>query len=193
MIIKQYLPFRFSREGCIPDRIFLQFCGETAAVCEEILLSRKKTAHFYLAKDGCVMAFTPLSAAANLLGPTGEPAPEMPQFPAARRGILILIEGKEKILSEEQKEPLIRLLKGIQKEILRIYGEKFAFCRGSLCSDTDTLPLDELLDQANFRGEERVLFRVKTGNYRHRRDAEDSVERLQRAGIAAYITEVRET
>ncbi len=190
MIIKQYLPFRFSREGYIPDRLHLQFYEGGASVCEEDLLCRKKTAHYHLSTDGTVTALTPLSAAANLLGPAGELMAPVKETPEARRGILILIEGKDRQLSEEQKEPLIRLLKGIQKEVIRIYGETFPFCRKAVTADRE-LPLEELLDQGLLQREDRTLFRVQTGNYRTRKDAEDSVERLQRAGIAAYITEVR--
>lgn len=191
MIIKQHLPFRYSREGFVPNRIVLQFHEQTAEICREMLLKTKKTAHFYLAENGCITAFTPLFAAANLLGPVGSSEPDTSQCAIPRGGILILIEGKDKKLSDEQKEPLIRLLKKIQKEVLRIYGERFIFSRESLCTDGD-LPLEELLDLGNYQGEERTLFRVQTGSYRHRKDAEDSIERLQKAGIAAYISEVRQ-
>lgn len=192
MIIKQYLPFLFSREGYIPDRIVLKFCDNSEESCRKDLETRKKTAHYYLASDGCITALTPLSAAANLLGSVGETGEKSQEIPQGRRGILILMEGDGK-LSEEQKTPLIRLLKTVQKEVLRIYGQNFDFCRETLLTDPNvTLPLEEILDEGLYRGRERSLFRVQTGSYRHRKDEEDSIERLQRAGIAAYITEVRE-
>ncbi len=187
MIIKHYLPFRFSREGVLPDRLYLQFFDGNREECQRRLSDKKKTAHYHLSADGTVTALAPLSSAANWLGAVnGKPEDE---FSPPRRGILILIEGSTNALTEDQKEPLIRLLKGIQKEILRIYGERFDFCRKTLLCDDD-LPVEELLEQGLFQGEHRTLFRVQTGNYRTRRDAEDSIERLQRAGIAAYITEV---
>ncbi len=190
MIIKQYLPVRFSREGYIPDRIYLQFFDGDEQICQTQLSERNKTAHYHLSKEGTVTALTPISGAANLLGPLGDRQGIQGSVSPARRGILILIEGAEPLLSEEQREPLIRLLKGIQKEVLRIYGERFNFCRDTVLCDKD-LPLEDLLDRGLFQGEEKTLFRVQTGSYRNRRDAEDSVERLQRAGIAAYITEVK--
>lgn len=190
MIIKRYLPFRFSREGYIPDRIYLQFFEGTVEDCEKHLSDRNKTAHYYLSEDGTVTVLTPVSGAANLLGPLGDPQGLQGSVSPARRGILILIEGNGSSLSEPQREPLIRLLKGIQKEVLRIYGERFNFCRDTVICDKE-IPLEDLLDRGLFQGEEKTLFRVQTGSYRNRRDAEDSVERLQRAGIAAYITEVK--
>lgn len=189
MIIKQYLPFRFSREGYLPDRIYLQFFDGDAQTCQAQLSDNKKTAHYHLSQDGTVTALTPISGAANLLGPIYDGQAEKDEVSPARRGILILMEGNNRSLSEDQMEPLIRLLKGIQKEIFRIYGERFDFCRKTVICD-GKIPLEELLDRGLLQGEEKTLFRVQTGNYRNRRDAEDSVERLQRAGIAAYITEV---
>lgn len=187
MIIKQYLPFRFSREGYLPDRLYLQFFDGNAEECQKQLSDKSKTAHYHLSADGTVTALTPLSAAANMLGAIYDGNND--EVSPARRGILILIEGKKKSLAEFQQEPLIRLLKRIQKEVLRIYGERFDFCRKAVICD-ENLPLEDILEQGLFQEEERTLFRVQTGNYRTRRDAEDSVERLQRAGIAAYITEV---
>ncbi len=187
MIIKQYLPFRFSREGYLPHRLHLQFFDGNAETCQKQLSESKKTAHYHLSTDGTITALTPLSAAANMLGAIHNGNED--SISSARRGILILIEGKSKSLTNQQQEPLIRLLKGIQKEVLRIYGERFDFCRKTVICD-ENLPLEDILEQGLFQGEERTLFRVQTGNYRTRRDAEDSVERLQRAGIAAYITEV---
>lgn len=191
MIIKQYLPYRFSREGCIPDRIVLRRCDQSAEECIATLTEGKKTAHFHLGLDGCITALTPLSCAANLLGPTGrDPAPESNELPLGRRGILILTECRN-FLSEEQKEPLIRLLKRIQKEALRIYGVRFPFCREGLIQDSTPLcPSEELLEQALYCSDTTRVFRVLTGSYRNRRDAEESVQRLSSVGIAAYITEV---
>lgn len=192
MIIKQYLPFRFSREGCIPDRIVLKRCDQSAEECIAQLTEGKKTAHFHLGNDGCITALTPLSCAANLLGPTGrDPAPESNEFPLGRRGILILTECRDSALREEQKEPLVRLLKRIQKEVLRIYAVRFPFCRDALIQDpTPLYSTEELLEQALYCSDRARVFRVLTGSYRNRRDAEESVQRLSSAGIAAYITEV---
>lgn len=192
MIIKQYLPFRFSREGCIPDRIYLQACPRNAEKCREHLDGTRKTAHYHISAEGCVTAFTPLSAAANLLGPTGtDPAPQTEELPSARRGILILAETKTGTISEEQKEPLIRLLKNLQKELFRIYGEPFYLCSHSLCVDPKLISKEELLEQAYCTLMDAPRFRVQTGCYLHRRDAEEKVEQLTAAGIAAYVTEVR--
>lgn len=187
MIIKQYLPFRFSREGYLPDRLYLQFFDGNAEECQNILSGQKKTAHYHLSADGTITALTPLSAATNLLGSISGGSDDT--ISPARRGILILIEGRTKTLTKSQQEPLIRLLKMVQKEVLRIYGERFDFCRKAVICD-ENLPLEDILEQGLFQGGEKTLFRVQTGNYRTRRDAEDSIERLQRAGIAAYITEV---
>ena len=187
MIIKRYLPFRFSREGYLPDRLHLQFFDGSAEQCEEQLTARNKTAHYHLSKEGIITALTPISAAANLLSAIQEvPGSEEPS--PARRGILILIEGNA--LCPEQTEPLLRLLKGIQKEFRRIYGESFPFCRGNLVYN-ESLPVEELLEQGFFPGDSRTLFRVQTGTYKNRKDAEESIQRLQRAGIAAYVTEVK--
>lgn len=187
MIIKEYLPFRFSREGYLPDRMILQFFDGNRDHCKKVLSEKKKTAHYHLSADGIITALSPLSGAANLLGPIFEEGLEHP-ISDARRGILILVEGKQ-ALTKEQKEPLIRLLKNIQKEILRIYGEPFDFCRKTVICDKN-LPLEELLEYGLYQRDDRTVFRVQTGNYRTYRDAEESVVRLQRAGIAAYITEV---
>lgn len=187
MIIKRYLPFRFSREGYLPDRLHLQFFDGSAEQCEEQLTKRNKTAHYHLSKDGTVTALTPISAAANLLGAIHQ-TPKSEEISPARRGILILIEGTS--LCQEQTEPLIRLLKGIQKEFRRIYGESFPFCRENLVWQ-EPLPVEELLEQGFLPGDFRALFRVQTGTYKSQKDAEDSIERLQRAGIAAYVTEVK--
>ena len=193
MIIKQYLPFRFSREGYIPDRIHLQTCLRDAEKCGEFLKQNRKTVHYHLSEDGSVTALTPLSAAANLLGPTGrDPAPSSEEIPAARRGILILAEAKDGKLSEEQKNSLIRLIKNIQREFLRIYGEPFDLCRRSLRLPPDLLSEEELLEEAYCPVQDTPRFRVQTGSYLHRRDAEEKIEQLTAAGIAAYITEVRE-
>lgn len=190
MIIKQHLPFRYSREGCIPDRILLRPCAQNREECRNELEKQKKTAHFHLSAEGTVTALTPLSAAANLLGPTGiDPAPQSKDLPHARRGILILIEGEG--LKNGQKEPLIRLLKGIQKEFFRIYGEVFPFRRSNLICDPTVYCAEELLEEGIFCPEDLPRFRVQTGSYRDRREAERKVEALCAAGIAAYVTEVR--
>ncbi len=182
MIIKQYLPFRASREGWIPDRLYVQFIPQDATQLSEELTRRTKTVHYHLSNDGTVTALTPLSAAATYLNQT-EDTEDSP----AKRGILVMIQGEK--ITEEQREPLLRLLKGIQKEILRIYGEAFPFCRERIRSDRELSP--EILELGYLEPKNPLLFRVQTGNYRTRKDAEDSVERLQKAGIAAYITEVR--
>lgn len=191
MILKHYLPFRFSREGCIPDRIVLRPCKSNGTDCEKELTDRKKAAHYHIARDGCITALTPLSAAANLLGPTGtDPNPSENELPLGRRGILILTEGED--LGKEQKEPLIRLLKRIQQEIGRIYGSSFPFCRRNLLCDPTAYPTEELLEEGKIPGEGALRFRVQTGSYRLRKEAEERVMLLAAAGIAAYITEVRE-
>ena len=187
MIIKQYLPFRFSREGYLPDQLYLRFFDGNTEECQKQLSDKQKTAHYHLSVDGTITALTPLSAAANFLGSIYGGKEE--EISPARRGILILIEGKTKSITKFQLEPLIRLLKMVQKEVLRIYGERFDFCRKTVICD-ENLPLEDILEQGLFQGEEKTLFRVQTGNNRTRQDAEDSIERLQRAGIAAYITEV---
>lgn len=191
MIIKNYLPFRFSREGCIPDRLILRPCKEDAQACFHQLREQKKTAHYHLGKDGSITALTPLSCAANLLGPTGtDPDPQGQEIPLARRGILILTEGER--LCEEQWEPLIRLLKRIQKEQLRIFGEAFPFCRRTLLCDPNRYKAELLLELGLCKTEGPLRFRVQTGCYGSRQDAEERVNLLSQAGIAAYITEVRE-
>ncbi len=183
MIFKQYLPFRFSRDGWIPNRLRLHFVKGSAQAWETELNHIKKTAHYYMAKDGTVTALTPLSAAATYLGSLakGEDSP-------GKQGILVLIEGEE--CSKEQQESLLRLLKRIQQEVLRIYGEPFPFCRERITAD-GTLPLEELLEEGYVVPEDQTLYRVQTGTYRTKDLAEDSIERLQKAGIAAYITEVK--
>ncbi len=191
MTIKNYLPFRYSREGCIPDRMVLRPCNEGAEACINTLTDRKKTAHFHLGTDGTVTALTPISGAANLLGPTGnDPNPSANDLPMGRRGILILVEGE--VLSEQQTEALIRLLRRIQQEVFRIYGDPFPFSRRNLICDPTFFPVEKLLEDALFQPDDTPRFRVQTGSYRHRRDAEARVEALTQAGIAAYITEVRE-
>jgi len=191
LIIKRYLPFRFSREGCIPDRIVLRPCLKNAEECVKELERQRKTAHYHLAEDGTVTALTPLSAAANLLGPTGtDPNPGSRELPAGRRGILILTEGDG--LKQGQKQPLIRLLKSIQKEVFRIYGEAFPFCRRNLLCDPSVFCAEELLEEGVYHPGDLPRFRVQTGSYLDRREAEKKVEALCSAGIAAYITEVRE-
>ncbi len=189
MIIKDYLPFRFSREGYVPDRLYLQFFDGNSSECFRHLSEQKKTAHYHLAKDGTVTVLTPLSSAANLLGPIRDNKNDTP-VSAARRGVLILAEGTEGILCDEQRDPLIRLLKRIQKEVLRIYGERFPLCHQGFFCDGKFSP-EDLLEEGILPEEEKTLFRVQTGSYQNRRDAEDRVEQLQRAGIAAYITEVK--
>lgn len=190
MMIKRYLPFRISREGYVPNRLHLKFVTGDGDFWEKKLSEQKKTVHYHLAKDGTVTAFSPLSSATTFLGPLQTSLAEREKVSEARRGILILVESDEKNCTEEQAEPLIRLLKGIQKEIFRLYAEPFElsrdriFCDGEIC-------LEELLELSYLGIPEQTLFRVKTGNYRTRTDAEDSVQRLQRAGIAAYIEEVR--
>ena len=181
MMIKRYLPFRFSREGYVPNRLHLKFVAGDGDFWEKELSQKKKTAHYHLAKDGTVTVFSPLSSAATLLGPLQISAANREQVSEARRGILILVESNDCRCTEEQMQPLIRLLKGIQKEIFRIYAEPFDLCRDRIFCDGD-LCLEEVLE---------LSYRVKTGNYRTRTDAENGVERLQRAGIAAYIEEVR--
>ena len=191
MIIKNYLPFRYVREGCIPDRLVLRPCKEDAEACFERLQGQKKTAHFHLGRDGNITALTPLSCAANLLGPTGtDPAPSGQDLPLARRGILILTEGDT--IGEEQRDPLLRLVKRIQKEHLRIFGEAFPFCRKNLLCDPEIYSPDLLLELGACKEEGPLRFRVQTGCYRSRKDAEERVSLLTNAGIAAYITEVRE-
>ncbi len=194
MIIKEYLPFRYSREGCVPDQIIFKQCKHTAEQCKTNLLDQKRTAHFHIGEDGCITAWTPLSAAANLLGPTGtDPDPASEQLPLARRGILILIETKNGNICKDQWEPLLRLLKRIQKEVFRIYGIPFPFSRNHLILDSDvSIPLETLLEDAVYYPEYSRIFRVLTGSYRNRREAEESIQRLSNAGIAAYITEVTE-
>lgn len=186
MIIKRHLPFRYSREGCIPDRLFLQFSNETAEEAERRLKEEKKTVHFFLGKDGVITAFTPLTQAANELGPSAQ-TPEG-DLSRARRGILIRIEGDR--WSRARQEPLLRLIKRIQKEILRIYGESFPLTRETV-TYPEGFPIEEILELGRWEGERKRLFRVQTGQYQTRRDAEESLERLAQAGIAGYITEVR--
>lgn len=185
MIVKRRLPFRHSREGYAPDRLYLRFCPATAEETEKELIRTQKTAHYYLSADGTVTDFAPLSTAANHLSPL---FPEgMEEVSPARRGILILIEGKK--LNRAQKEPLIRLLKGIQKEVFRIYGFPFPFRRNALFAEGG-LPIEELLEEGYLPREDRKLYRVQTGCYRSRREAEERIEGLGTAGIAAYITEI---
>ena len=192
MILKHYLPFRFSREGCFPDRIVLRPCNKNGEESEKELTEQKKAAHYHLDRNGNVTALSPLSAASNLLGPTGnDPAPLENDLPLGRRGILILTEGEA--LCEMQKEPLIRLLKRIQKEIYRIYGHAFPFSRRNILCDPSAYPIEELLEEGYLPPESNTRFRVQTGSYSQRRDAEERVLRLAAAGIAAYITEVRES
>lgn len=186
MIIKRHLPFRYSREGCIPDRLFLQFSNETAEETERRLNEEKKTVHFFLGKDGVITAFTPLTQAANELGPSAQTSED--NLSQTRRGILIRIEGTH--WNKAQQEPLFRLIKRIQKEILRIYGEPFSLSRGTV-SYPEGFPVEEILELGCWEGERKRLFRVQTGQYQTRRDAEESLERLAQAGIAGYITEVR--
>ncbi len=185
MIVKRRLPFRHSREGYAPDRIHLRFCQTSADETERELIRTQKTAHYHLSSNGTVTDFAPLSAAANRLSPL---FPEgMAEVSPARRGILILIEGKE--LNREQKQPLIRLLKGIQKEVFRIYGFPFPFRRDAFFAEGG-LPVEELLEEGYLPREDRKLYRVQTGCYRSRREAEERIEGLSTAGIAAYITEI---
>ena len=189
MIIKQYHPFRVSREGYIPDRLHLKFFEGNAEECLEQLSRRQKSAHYHVAVDGTVTALSPLSAAATVLSSLWEGEAE-DEVSAARRGILILIESNGRALSEAQAEPLFRLLKSIQKQIIRIYGEPFSFCREALFCEEGMSAVD-LLEQGYLPWDDRRVFRVQTGTYRSRREAEDHVQRLQRAGIAAYVTEVK--
>ena len=192
MIIKNYLPFRYMRGGCIPDRLILRPCKEDAETCLRLLREQKKTAHYHLGRDGTVTALTPLSCAANLLGQTGtDPDPQSREIPLARRGILILTEGET--LREEQWEPLLRLIKRIQKEHLRIFGETFPFCRKTLLCDPEIYRPELLLELGVCKTEGPLRFRVQTGCYGSRQDAEERVCLLANAGIAAYITEVRES
>lgn len=192
MILKHYLPFRFSREGCFPDRIVLRPCKKNGEGCERELTELQKAAHYHIDKSGCITALAPLSCASNLLGPTGtDPTPAGNDLPLGRRGILILTEGES--LCQMQKEPLIRLLKRIQKEVFRIYGSSLPFSRRALLCDPSVYPVEELLEEGYVPPETNLRFRVQTGCYSLRKEAEERVMRLASAGIAAYITEVRET
>lgn len=191
MIVKDFLPFRYSREGCIPDRIVIRACGQSAKECRDTLCDTKKAAHYHLSEEGCVTVLSPLSAGANLLGPTGsDPSPNSNELPPARRSILILAQTRDGRLGEAQSEPLIRLLQTVQREILRIYGERFDFRCDALIADPRMLDRTEILERAVLSRGETKRFRVQTGSYLHRKDAEEKIALLTQAGIAAYITEV---
>ena len=181
MMIKQYLPFRFSRDGWIPDRLRLHSIQGSADEWEKELIHKKKTIHYHVAADGTVTALTPLSAAATYRNNASK------DHENGKREVVILIEGDA--CSKEQADALLRLLKAVQKEILRIYGQPFPLSRSRTVCD-GSFPLEELLEFGYVEPQEKTVYRVQTGNYRSRADAEDSVERLQKAGIAAYITEV---
>ena len=192
MITKNYLPFHYSREGCIPDRLILRPCKEDAETCFSQLQKQENTAHYHLSRNGSITALTPLSYAATLLGPTGtDPNPKGPDFPLARRGILILTEGEN--LCEEQWQPLLRLVQRIQREQIRIYGEPFPFCRRALLCDPKIYRPELLLELGACKPERPLRYRVQTGSYATRQDAEERIMLLAQAGIAAYITEVRES
>ncbi len=187
MILKDYLPLRVSREGYIPDRLVFRFYPGTADLCRKECLAKNKTVHYHLSETGTVTALTPISAGATLQG--RDPEGQEDGIPPKYRQILILIEG-DGTLKEAQKQPLFRLIKGIQREVLRIYGQPFPFRRENLHWE-GMLPVEEILEEGVIVSENRLLYRVQTGNYRSRKDAEDSIFRLQQAGIAAYITEVQ--
>lgn len=191
MMIKDFLPFRYSREGYIPDRIVIRACEEDAKECRDVLCETKKAAHYHLSEEGCVTVLSPLSAGANLLGPTGsDPSPNSNEVPTARRSILILAETKNGQLTQHQREALIVLLLAVQKEVLRIYGERFDFRCDALIADPRMLDRTEILERAVLSRGETKRFRVQTGRYRNRKDAEEKIALLTQAGIAAYITEV---
>ncbi len=182
---KEYLPHRISREGVLPDRLVLAFYPGGAELCRKECLAKNKTVHYHVSTTGEVTVFTPLSAGANLHC-TGRR--EREEISEKCRDILILLEGDGRSNGEEE-EALIRLLKGIQKEFFRLYGQPFPWERKHLICPP-SLSAELLLEEGFSPLPSHTLFRVQTGNYRSLRDAEDSVERLQKAGIAAYITEI---
>lgn len=181
MITKQYLPFRTPREGKMPNGILLCITDKTGAELKEHLLKSRKAIHYYLDESGDVTALIPLSSVATQ------------NQEEHREKIRIEIESKQGKISPTQIAALKRLLIYIQKEVFRIYAERLPFQKESvILSPEQSLPLEELLEEAHCNPGERRVYRVQTGCYQSLRDAEDRVECLRNAGIASYITEVRE-
>ncbi len=183
---KEYLPHRISREGYLPDRMAVQYYPGDKDLCRKECLAKNQTLHYHMASDGGVTVFTPLSAGTNwnISGQKGEGS----EIPEKYRTIRILIQGE--VLNEAQKKGLIRLLQGIQREYFRLYGQSFPFARKNLVCP-EKFPIEELLEEGQISLAAGELYRVQTGVYRSRRDAEDKIQQLQDAGIAAYIARVQ--
>lgn len=177
---KDDLPFCRQRQGRVPRETVLKAVRETAETCRERLCKEKQNAHFFLGKDGEICRFSALSTAAGDQEACGD----------GKKSILILIESRSAHLTPKQRQSLADLLRRIQEEVLRLYGEPLPFRRTSLRMIGLDEAAEEILEEGAWERRSGKVYRVQTGCYVDWRDAEKSMLRLQQAGIAGYITEV---
>jgi len=182
----------------------------------------KVSAHYLVDKNGVISNFVPLEKAAwaNGTNTTDKTLPyhySKSKIEAVRERkvnanlytVSIEFENDDTgILTETQYNAGLWLMKHIISELKRIYGTEFQIDREHIIAHSDLNPtgrsgcpgkdfpfekfISDLKESENDAEIKKPLYCVQTGLYRNIDDAADMVDKLARAGIAAYITDMYE-
>lgn len=169
---KNYLPDLYSRNGWAPDRIRILPTDLSEEEFRRSLEESGERTHFFLPDPKHIIALTPVSHAPHPAGEDG--------FREIR--IHVREQGGDFTAALKHLTELIRI------RTQHLYGQPIPINAQTVSDETGTVD-PEFLDK--FPENDTVpLYRVQTGCYREKRDAEDAQERLRKAGIAGYIVPV---